>query len=150
MIACSLLVLLLINRIHTVRNVIGDKKLTYRNVPLYELFSSLSVNGPFYCDVTWMVDTFQSMSILTDDNLHSYVITKIQDKKLQITIEPNVNLKITQMNIYLNLYPTIENIYLAGISTLESRNILINRKLLTLRTEGKICKSIKIVSIEIF
>jgi len=140
MLACSFFIaLLLINRIHTVRNVIGDQNLTYQHVALYEPFSSLSINGPFRCYVTW-TDRFQSMDILTDHNLHSYIIIKIQDNHLQITIEPNVNLKITEMTINLSLYPTIENIFLSGISTLESRNVLVIEKLLTLRTEGKICK----------
>lgn len=142
MFAYFCLMILTIHRISTDQNVltvIGDKHITRRSEIIGQTLSKLSINGPFYCYITW-IDSVQSIDIYTDRNLHPYVFLKIANETLKIMIQSHGNFKITQMDIYLKLYPTIENIYVAGISTLESRNLFVSEKLLKLRTEGTIDK----------
>ncbi|CAF1350851.1 unnamed protein product [Adineta steineri] len=114
--------------------IIGDKNITHRNYRITQSFSKLSINGPFYCYVTW-TNTDQTLDIYTDNNIHPYVIINIENDKLKIAIQSNVNFKYTKMNIYLNLHPFIKEIFLAGISTLYSRNLLYMNHLLKLHTQ---------------
>jgi len=138
-----LLVLLIsINRISTYENVltiIGDKNITRRSGIISQSFSKLFINGPFYCQITWIDDdNKQTIDIDTDNNIHPYVIVKLEKDTLKITIQSDTNLKITEMNVYLNLHPIIKEIFLAGISTFDSVNVLNMNNLLKLYTDGKI------------
>jgi hypothetical protein len=121
--------------------VIGEKNVTRRSSIITQSFSKLSINGPFNCHVTW-VDNKQTIDIYTDDNIHPYVTVNMESETLKIIIHFDGNFKFTEMNIHLNLHPTIKDIVLAGISTLYSVNVLNINNLLKLHTEGmKINKS---------
>lgn len=138
-----LLALLISNsRINTHQNVltvIGDKNVTRRNDLITQSFSKLSINGPFYCRITWIDNNNkQTIDIYTDNNLHPYVIVKFEKDTLKITIQFYANFKYTEMNIHLHLQPIIKEIFLAGISTFHSVNVLNMNNLLKLHTEGKI------------
>jgi len=109
--------------------VIGDKNVTRRSSIITQSFSKVSINGPFDCHVTWI-------DIYTDDNIHPYVTVNMESETLKIIIHFDANLKSTEMNIHLNLHPTIKDIVLAGISTLYSKNVLNINNLLKLYTEG--------------
>jgi hypothetical protein len=109
--------------------VIGEKNVTRRSSIITQSFSKLSINGPFGCHVTWI-------DIYTDDNIHPYVTVDMESETLKIIIHFDANFKSTEMNIHLNLHPTIKDIVLAGISTLYSKNLLNINNLLKLYTEG--------------
>jgi hypothetical protein len=134
-----LILLISCSRINTYQNiltVIGDKNVTRRSDIISQSFSKLSIDGPFYCQVTW-IDNKQSIDIYTDNNINPYVIVKFEKDTLKITIQQDANFKYTEMDIHLNLRPTIKEVFLAGISTLDSINVLKMNNLLKLRTEGK-------------
>jgi len=137
-----LLALLISNsRIHTHQNVltvIGDKNVTHRSGIITQSFSKLSINGPFYCQITWIDNNNkQTIDIYTDNNLHPYVTVKFEKDTLKITIQFDANFKYTEMDIHLHLQPIIKEIFLAGISTFHSVNVLNMNNLLKLHTEGK-------------
>lgn len=127
-----------INSYQNVPTIIGDKNITYRSSIIPSTISKLFINGPFYCQIKWIDDdNKQTMNIYTDNNIHPYIIIKIEQETLKIIIQSNVNLKFVVMGVYLNLRPIIKNIFLAGISTIYSVNMLNMNNLLKLRTEGK-------------
>jgi hypothetical protein len=134
-----LLILLISNKINSYQNiltVIGDRNVTGRSGTINQSFSKLSINGPFYCHTTWTGNK-PTIDIYTDNNIHPYVIIKIEKDTLKISIELDVNFKFTEMNIYLNISPIIKEIFLAGISTFYSVNVLNTNNRLKLRVEGK-------------
>jgi hypothetical protein len=115
--------------------VIGDKNLIHRSHIITQSFSNLSINGPFYCRVTW-IDDKQSIDIYTDRNIHPYVLINIEEDTLEIMMQSDTDFEVTDMDIHLNLHSTIKEIFLAGISSLQSTNVLKTNNLLTIRTEG--------------
>ncbi|CAF4313739.1 unnamed protein product, partial [Rotaria sp. Silwood2] len=114
--------------------VIGDKNVTRKSNLITKSFSKLSINGPFYCYVTW-IDNEQTVDIYTDNNIHPYVIVHIEKDTLKIAIQSDGNFKFTDMNVYLHIHPTIDDIFLAGISTLYSTNVMKTDNLLKLHTQ---------------
>ena len=115
--------------------IIGNKNVTRRSNINTPSFSKLSIYGPFYCYITWINDK-QTMDIYTDDNIHPYVIITTEKKTLKIVIQSDANFKFTQMDIHLKLHPTITEIFLGGISTIHSANVLKMNNLLRIHTEG--------------
>ncbi|CAF1207898.1 unnamed protein product [Rotaria sordida] len=114
--------------------VIGNKDITHQSNLITESFSKLSIDGPFYCYVTWM-DNKQIIDIYTDNNIHPYIIIHIEQDTLKIMIQSDGNFKFTQMDIYLYIRPTVNEIFLTGISTLHSTNVLKIDNLLKLHTQ---------------
>ncbi|CAF3450868.1 unnamed protein product [Rotaria sp. Silwood1] len=114
--------------------VIGDKNVTRQSNLITKSFSKLSINGLFYCYVTW-TDHKQTMDIYTDNNIHPYVIVHIEQDTLEIAIQFDANFKFTKMDIYLYIHPTIDEIFLGGISTLHSTNVLKTDSLLKLHIQ---------------
>ena len=115
--------------------VVGDRSMTLRSNEIPQTLSKLILDGPFYCYIEW-TENRQSVDIYTDYNFQPYIEVNIEKDTLNITFQYDGNYKFTEMDIYLNLNPTIDDIFLGGLATLNSTNALHTYNSMKLHTQG--------------
>ncbi|CAF0996911.1 unnamed protein product [Rotaria magnacalcarata] len=103
--------------------IIGDKSMTLRSNEIPQALSKLILDGPFYCYVEWTQER-QTIDIYTDYNFQPYIVVNISPDTLSVIFQYDGNYKFTEMDIYLNLNPRINDIFLGGLATLSSINAL--------------------------
>lgn len=146
-----LLIQLIINQRTTAEKnpitVIGDKNVTRRIEVINQTFSKLFIDGPFYCLVTWINQT-QTVDISTHSNIQPYIVVRVEDDTLKIIFQSDGNFKFTEMDIYINICPTINEINLAGVTTLQSANVFKRSDPLRIYAQGMMNNNYSKIDIE--